>query len=167
MDDRQRPSPASTSSSSGNQCRRRHVVEEDAGDLAVACTGKSCQSCTAGVIADCVAVCCCPCAVVNILALAFVKLPWAVARRCIGGRRKRSRRRRLEEEQKRGEGGRDVISGNGRAGGETTSDDVLTGDGLNDYFSADDVWIEVYDEVGHLGFGRVSYTGIPSQTQQG
>ncbi|GER41337.1 hypothetical protein STAS_18051 [Striga asiatica] len=175
MDASQRRSPASTSSSSstaGNQCRRFRrgdVVEENSGDPAVACTGKSFQSCTAGVIADCVAVCCCPCAVVNILALAFVKLPWAVARRCIGGGRRRRRRRRLKEEQKWCEEGRDAISGDGRAGVETTSDRVLSGvvigEGLNDRFSAkgEDVWLELYDEVGHLGFGRVSFTGIPFQ----
>ncbi|CAA0833750.1 Unknown protein [Striga hermonthica] len=166
MDDSQRRSPASTSSSSssstaGNQCRRFRrggvVEEEDAGDPAVGCTGKSFQSCTAGVIADCVAVCCCPCAVVNILALAFVKLPWAVARRCIGGGRKRRRRRRLEGERKWCEEGRDVICGDGMAGFETTSDRVLSGvvvieEGLNDRFSAKGaVWLE---------FGRVSFNGI-------
>ncbi|KAI3463008.1 hypothetical protein Pfo_019671 [Paulownia fortunei] len=106
MDD-QNPSPASSSSSAagGKHCRRlrRHLVEEDEGDP-VACTGKSCQSCTAGVIADCVAVCCCPCAVVNILALAFVKLPWAVARKCLGRRKKKSRRKVLEEKRKCCEG---------------------------------------------------------------
>ncbi|KAL0450670.1 UNVERIFIED_CONTAM: hypothetical protein Slati_1623400 [Sesamum latifolium] len=96
MDDKY-PSSASSSTSSTvvvKPCRRRHAVEEDGGDP-VACTGKSCQSCT-GVIADCVAVCCCPCAVVNILALAFFKLPWAVARKCLGGRKKKSRRGMLE-----------------------------------------------------------------------
>ncbi|KAL6497536.1 hypothetical protein OROHE_027165 [Orobanche hederae] len=181
MDDNRRPSPSSSSSSSaavGNSCRRvrRHVEEEngEAVDLAGACTGRSCRSCTAGAIADCVAVCCCPCAVVSLLALAFVKLPWAVARKCLWGRRKRNRRRRLEEKRKCTEGGGGGISGSGRAEEETTSDSVLTGDltsGVsNDRFSAEikmgelDFWSEV--GVGQLcfgSFGRVSYSGIPFQ----
>ncbi|KAG6410217.1 hypothetical protein SASPL_128270 [Salvia splendens] len=92
MCDRKASPPSSSSSSAAavNRCWSRHSAEEEVG-----CTGRSCQSCTAGVIADCVAVCCCPCAVVNIFTLAFVKLPWSVARRCIG--RRRERRRRLEE----------------------------------------------------------------------
>lgn len=174
----QNPSPASSSSSStaaGNRCRRvrRHVVEEDAVDQ-VACTGKSCQSCTAGVIADCVAVCCCPCAVVNLLALAFVKLPWAVARKAIGRRKKKKKSRRRALEGKR-EGARDGISEKGGAEEGTTSEIVLScrggvtteGEG-NDHFSAEfkaeEVWLELY-EVGHLGFGRVSFTGIPFQNK--
>ncbi|KAL0431656.1 UNVERIFIED_CONTAM: hypothetical protein Sradi_0791600 [Sesamum radiatum] len=173
MDD-QNPSPASTSSSAAavKDCRRlrRHSVDEDVGDP-VACTGKSCQSCTAGVIADCVAVCCCPCAVVSILALAFVKLPWAVARKCLGRQR---RKRMLEERRKRGGGDRDGISEKGRVE-EGMSEIVLSCRGgvigeeeeeVNDHFSAEfkaeEVWLELY-EVGHLGFGRVSFTGIPFQ----
>ncbi|GFP99725.1 hypothetical protein PHJA_002116600 [Phtheirospermum japonicum] len=159
MDDNQRRSPASSSSSSsaaaGKQCRRRlrrHAEDEDGGDPTVACTGKSCQSCTAGVIADCVAVCCCPCAVVNILTLAFVKLPWAVARRCLGGRRKVA------------------AGGDWRRGGNAAA--MGTGMGFREregqkrefrrILWAEDVWLELY-EVGHLGFGRVSFTGIPYQ----
>ncbi|KAK0590334.1 hypothetical protein LWI29_025518 [Acer saccharum] len=53
------------------------------GDL-IDCSGKYCRSCTAGLIADCVALCCCPCAVLNILALAFVKIPYKVGKRCLG-----------------------------------------------------------------------------------
>ncbi|KAL3640119.1 hypothetical protein CASFOL_011897 [Castilleja foliolosa] len=176
MDDSQRRSPTSSSSSSaGKQCRRRmrrHEEEdEDGGDRTVTCTGKSCQSCTAGVIADCVAVCCCPCAVVNIMTLAFVKLPWAVARRIFGGRRKSNSRRRLEERRKCcGDGDMDGISGKGGVEEGISSDIVLSGavigEELNDHFSAEfraeDVWLEMY-EVGNLGFGRVSFTGIPYQ----
>ncbi|KAL3636630.1 hypothetical protein CASFOL_018929 [Castilleja foliolosa] len=177
MDDNQRRSPNSSSSTaaygkqSSRRRLRRHKEDEDTGDRTVACTGKSCQSCTAGVIADCVAMCCCPCAVVNILMLAFVKLPWAVARRCLDGRRKSNRRRRLEERRKCcGDGDRDGISGKGGAEGGITSDIVLSGavigDELNDHFSAEfrteDVWLELYD-FGHLGFGRVSFTGISYQ----
>ncbi|XP_057791769.1 uncharacterized protein LOC131008752 [Salvia miltiorrhiza] len=160
MCDRSASPPSSSSSSSSSvaaasRCRSRHFTEED-GDAA-ACTGRSCQSCTAGVIADCVAVCCCPCAVVNLLTLAFVKLPWAVARRCLG--RRRERRRRLAEERRKrggdGEGAAEIVVNIGE-------------ELLNDEFGAElklgeDVWLELY-ELGHLGgFGRVSFTGIPFQ----
>ncbi|XP_047974002.1 uncharacterized protein LOC125216355 [Salvia hispanica] len=146
MCDRNASPPSSSSASS--RCRSRHSAEEEVG-----CTGRSCQSCTAGVIADCVAVCCCPCAVVNIFTLAFVKLPWAVARRCIG--RRRERRRRLEEERRKRDG--------------ATTSEIVVNIGeelLNDEFGAElkgeEVWLELY-ELGHLGFGRVSFTGIPFQ----
>ncbi|KAL0331962.1 UNVERIFIED_CONTAM: hypothetical protein Scaly_2097700 [Sesamum calycinum] len=172
MDDKY-PSSASSSTSSTavvKPCRRRHAVEDDGGDP-VACTGKSCQSCTAGVIADCVAVCCCPCAVVNILALAFFKLPWAVARKCLGGRKKKSRRGMLEgkkecsrledrggiSEKKRVENGTSEnasSSPGGRIGEEEPNDNFSA------EFRAEEVWLELY-EVGHLGFGRVSFTGVP------
>ncbi|KAL6507313.1 hypothetical protein OROGR_023508 [Orobanche gracilis] len=177
MDDNRRPSRSSSSSSasssnSGNQCRslRRQVDDEEAGDAEVACTGRSCESCTAGAIADCVALCCCPCSVVNFLALALVRLPWAVARKCLDRRRKRNRRRRLEEKRERKccEGGSDWNSANGD---ETTSDAVLSAavisEGLNDLFSAEfklgDFWSELYKEVQPLDFGRVSFSGIPFQ----
>ncbi|KAL3624250.1 hypothetical protein CASFOL_033066 [Castilleja foliolosa] len=166
MDD-QNASPASSSTIVAvGKNRRRHSVEEDGGDPVV-CAGNTCKSCTAGVIADCVAVCCCPCGVVNILALAFLKLPWAVARKCIGGggRRKSGRRGMLEEMR-----GRDGISEKGRAedgSSEIVSSSVGAGVGEigfgNDSFGpADNVWLEL-SEVRHLGFGRVSFTGVPFQ----
>ncbi|KAL6521777.1 hypothetical protein OROGR_018346 [Orobanche gracilis] len=175
MDDNRRPSRSSSSSSSssaasGKQCRRRQVEDEEAGYAEVACTGRSCESCTAGAIADCVAVCCCPCSVVNFLALALVRLPWSVARKCLDRRRKRNRRRRLEEKRKRKcfEGDSDGTSANGE---ETTSDVVLSGavirEESNDLFSAEfklgDFWSELYKEVQPLDFGRVSFGGIPFQ----
>ncbi|KAK4417777.1 hypothetical protein Salat_2190400 [Sesamum alatum] len=172
MDDKYPSSTTSSTSSTAvvKPCRRRHAVEEDGGDP-VSCTGKSCQSCTAGVIADCVAVCCCPCAVVNILALAFFKLPWAVARKCLAGRKKKSRRRRMLEGKKecsredrvgipekgRVENGTSEIASSS-PGGRICEDEQ--NDNFSAEFSAEEVWLELY-EVGHLGFGRVSFTGVP------
>ncbi|GFP99960.1 hypothetical protein PHJA_002140100 [Phtheirospermum japonicum] len=168
MDDRD-ASPASSSTivAVGKHRRRlhRHAPDEDGGDPA-ACTGKSCQSCTAGVIADCVAVCCCPCGVVNILTLAFLKLPWAVARKCVGGRRRKSRRGMLEEmrgrdgnsEKGRAEDGTSEIVSSSIGGG--VGEGGLGNDNFGAEFRAEDVWLELY-EVGHLGFGRVSFTGVP------
>ena len=48
-------------------------TEEDGGDR-IKCSGKSCRSCAAALIADCVALCCCPCAVINFLTFALVKV---------------------------------------------------------------------------------------------
>ncbi|KAL3813798.1 hypothetical protein ACJIZ3_015066 [Penstemon smallii] len=162
MDD-QNPSPASSSSSTAvaKHCRhlRRHAVEEESGDP-VTCTGKSCHSCTAGVIADCVAVCCCPCAVVNIFALAFVKLPWAVARKCISRRKMKSRRRMMEEKRKCGGISEKERVEEGASSEIVVSSPEIGEDELNDDFSAEEIWLELY-EIGHLGFGRVSFTGIP------
>ncbi|XP_042001639.1 uncharacterized protein LOC121751006 [Salvia splendens] len=137
MCDRKASPPSSSSSSAAavNRCWSRHSAEEEVG-----CTGRSCQSCTAGVIADCVAVCCCPCAVVNIFTLAFVKLPWSVARRCIG--RRRERRRRLEEAMTS-----EIVVNIG---------EELLNDELGAELKGEEVWLELY-ELGHLGFGR----GVP------
>lgn len=135
-------------------------MEEDVGDP-VTCTGKSCQSCTAGVIADCVAMCCCPCAVVNILALAFFKLPYAMARKCI---RRRKRQRIAEERKKCGREDFKVISGNvegiiGNLDMEIVGNDIFSAE-FDDNSKVEEVWLELYD-IGHLGFGRVSFTGLP------
>ncbi|KAL1538561.1 hypothetical protein AAHA92_27291 [Salvia divinorum] len=113
----------------------------------VACTGKSCESCAARAIGDCVALCCCPCAVVNCFVLAFVRLPWAVARR----RLRRSRRRvEVEEERKSDtldEGMLEVVAAE------------AAGEGAEECVSAEELWFELA-EIGHLGFGRVSSAGI-------
>ncbi|XP_057760819.1 uncharacterized protein LOC130981226 [Arachis stenosperma] len=58
------------------------MEEGGGGESTMECSAKLCKSCTAGLIADCVALCCCPCAVLHCFALAFVKAPWVVGRRC-------------------------------------------------------------------------------------
>ncbi|KAL3629207.1 hypothetical protein CASFOL_026429 [Castilleja foliolosa] len=164
MDDRD-PPPATLSTSIGEHCC--HPVEEDGGDT-VACNGKSCRSCTAGVIADCVAVCCCPCGVVNILTLAFLKLPLAVARRSIGGWRKKSKQDKVEEKsggdgslgEGRAEDGTSEIVSAAEAGDGVCGPAATGGGGLgNDDFGAEDVWLELH-EVEQMGFGRVSFSGV-------
>ncbi|KAL2523329.1 hypothetical protein Fot_27252 [Forsythia ovata] len=151
-----------------NRNRNRHAVVDDDGVDPITCTGKSCQSCTAGVIADCVAVCCCPCAVVNLLALAFIKVPWMVGRKCFGMGKKN---RRLEKKRKCERSYSDCcgdtfgISGKGRVNGGTVSEIVSPEEELPDNFSAGFEAEEILYEIGHLGFGRVSFTGIPSETK--
>ncbi|XP_051141244.1 uncharacterized protein LOC127258445 [Andrographis paniculata] len=148
--------------------RSEEDEDESAAAAAAACSGKSCQSCTAGAIADCVAVCCCPCAVVNFLTLAFLKLPWAVARRCLG-RRSRRQQRRLEAPEGRGD--MEGISEKMRVE-EGISEIALSASGVtvyerNDNFGAEFKVEEVWLEVGHMGFGRVSFTGTPPAQTQG
>ncbi|XP_073311530.1 uncharacterized protein [Primulina huaijiensis] len=160
----QNPSPASSTSPSAAvgrsrryHCRRRHMVEEDEGD-SVACTGESCQSCTAWVIADCVALCCCPCAVVNLLTLTFLKLPWTVARRFIRRRKKEKIRKIMDKERRCGAGGdTDGISRKERVN-ECTSGIVWEEGETDNPAAAEEIWLELY-EVGHLAFGRVSFSG--------
>ncbi|CAL4974904.1 unnamed protein product [Urochloa decumbens] len=53
------------------------------------CTAQTCRSCVAVTLADVIALGCCPCAVVSLLGLAFVKAPLAVARRCLRRLRRR------------------------------------------------------------------------------
>ncbi|CAL4948322.1 unnamed protein product [Urochloa decumbens] len=53
------------------------------------CTAQTCRSCVAVTLADVIALGCCPCAVVSVLGLAFVKAPLAVARRCLRRLRRR------------------------------------------------------------------------------
>ncbi|XP_075507326.1 uncharacterized protein LOC142544139 [Primulina tabacum] len=145
---------------------RRYGVEEVEGGDSIGCTGKSCQSCTAGVIADCVAVCCCPCAVVNLLALAFLKLPWAVARRCLRHRKTKRNQIIVEEAARKWcEGDLDEILRKSRAcegiSGiameEEVSGKICAG------FEIEEIWYE----VGHLGFGRVSFTGVNNLNDEG
>lgn len=54
---------------------------------------QSCGTCGASAVASCVALCCCPCAVVGCLTLALVKAPYAAGRRCVArlaaGKRRR------------------------------------------------------------------------------
>ncbi|WCJ20995.1 hypothetical protein M5689_003189 [Euphorbia peplus] len=146
---------------------------DEGGDL-IECSGKYCGSCAAGLIADCVAICCCPCGLINILAFAFVKVPWMVGRKCLGSVKKRRKRKKdkkmlkcqeEEEEEEEDDGDRDgnmrkrrveegiiEIVGSGLIIGEEM------GMGLGG-FEAERVWLELYKD-GHLGFGRVSFTGI-------
>ncbi|KAI3704792.1 hypothetical protein L1987_75021 [Smallanthus sonchifolius] len=143
-----------------NKRRSRRQVEDGGGE----CSGKACQSCTARVIADCMAVCCCPCAVVNFFTLTFLKLPWMMGRKCLhhlGSKRKKKKLLKSE--------GKDVISRK-EQGENGNSRKVNTIEEENDEaesskysarFEAERVWLELY-KVDNLGFGRVSFNGIQS-----
>ncbi|KAK1410114.1 hypothetical protein QVD17_36647 [Tagetes erecta] len=121
------------------------------------CTRKSCQSCTGRVIADCVAVCCCPCAIVNFFTLTFVKLPWMMGRKCLVNRK---RKKKLRNEGKDGS----FVKEEGLNADSAEATDIEEEQGGCKYsarFEAERVWLELY-KVDHLGFGRVSFNGIQS-----
>ncbi|KAJ4912046.1 Uncharacterized protein Rs2_06667 [Raphanus sativus] len=183
-----------------NRRQQRHYNHHTHGDEDK-CSGKRCRSWAAGAIADCLALCCCPCAIINFLTLTFVKVPWMIGRRCLGGRRKKKNKRRLHERQRSGKiNGEDGFQhhSNHQCQFETAEEDEKCGGGGdedddNDHrfvverdgsltkeeeeekkttsvsgseesrtsakVEAERVWLELY-QIGHLGFGRVSFTEI-------
>ncbi|XP_071738984.1 uncharacterized protein [Rutidosis leptorrhynchoides] len=133
----------------------RNPVEDARG---VKCSGKSCKSCTARVIADCVAVCCCPCAVVNFFTLTFLKLPWMMGRKCL------SKKKKLKIVKGTNVIPRKEQCENGDLGKVTAiveDDEEMDNNKYSARFEAVRVWLELY-RVDHLGFGRVSFNGIQS-----
>lgn len=131
--------------------KHRHAVVVD--DDPIKCSGKSCRSCSGGLIADCIAVCCCPCAVVNILALAFLKFPWMVGRKCL----RMVKKKKLEENDKSTTDRVDTVEE-----GIVMTSSTFGDEELKDSFCAkndvEQVWLDLY-QVGHMGFGRLSFTG--------
>jgi len=124
----------------------------------------SCRSCGGVLLADCIALSCCPCAVVNFLALACLKVPWVVGRKCLRVLTDRSKVRD-ERGRKKGEGmemiGVKSLEKRGRDEGEVGA--VLSnciGEGEGGPNSEGELaWLEL-DQVAQWGFGRVSFSGI-------
>ncbi|KAK9067292.1 hypothetical protein SSX86_014618 [Deinandra increscens subsp. villosa] len=154
--------PPRTAAGSGTGITRRkhgYPVEAAGADdpqPEVGCSGKSCQSCTAGVIADCVAVCCCPCAVVNLFTLTFFKLPWMIGRKCLGLGNKKKRKLKNNEKKEK-----DVNAISRKDEGLEMKSEQEEKDEYSARYEAEKVWLELY-KVDQLGFGRVSFTGIQS-----
>lgn len=97
---------------------------------------------------------------VNLLTLAFVKVPYMMGRKCLGKRKKKKKREMVLEREKEGIFWRENEMGVEIGIGEELGMEKEE----NDYsarFEAEKVWLELY-QVGHLGFGRVSFTGIQS-----
>ncbi|PKU87596.1 uncharacterized protein LOC110098517 [Dendrobium catenatum] len=109
----------------------------------------SCNSCAAAALADIIAVSCCPCAVLNFLALAFFKLPCAAGRRCM--RIVKRSRGALEEV-----GGAVKREGLENKNVELRVESVM-GMEIGDMME-ERAWKEMY-QVGQWGFGRVSVSG--------
>ncbi|XP_052197508.1 uncharacterized protein LOC127804647 [Diospyros lotus] len=148
--------PSRVRSKDGSASRRGQAGKtsrcstEDGGDP-VECSGKSC---VAGAIADCVAVCCCPLALVSLLALAFFKAPWMMGRRCLGlgkkNRQKQERRRKFEGSE--GDSVEGMNENSVKAGAETGNWEIGFGTGL-EAEEEQELWLDLY-KLGHLGFGR-------------
>ncbi|KAF3334880.1 hypothetical protein FCM35_KLT21484 [Carex littledalei] len=127
-------------------------------------SGRSCQSCTALVLADCIALCCCPCCVVSFLSLALVKAPWMVGRRCLAMLKKR---RCFLQKQKRVSdmGEKEIVEEKGKGVLEEKCE--VWGKIQQNYQMVDfgdeseKIWAEFY-QIGQWGFGRVSFS---KQTQ--
>jgi hypothetical protein len=122
------------------------------------CTARSCRSCVAVTLADAIALGCCPCAVVSLLGLAFVKAPLAVARRC--HRRLRRRRGELRYKKRVRDDDMDTAAWKGEvvgmdAGRESTA--RRTSSSSSGRLDAEKVWMEMY-RLGQWGFGRLSVT---------
>ncbi|WVZ99652.1 hypothetical protein U9M48_044915 [Paspalum notatum var. saurae] len=129
-------------------------------------TTATCRSCAAVAIADCVALGCCPCAVVSLLGLALVKAPLAVGRRCVA--RLRTRRRfRLLLRKKRVRDADAVVApcARGKAAAATTPPPpgegvaaVAAAPGQGQQAEAELAWVDEMYPVSHWGFGRVSFS---------
>lgn len=186
-----------------NRRHHRHYNHHLTHGDEVKCSGKRCRSWAAAAIADCVALCCCPCAIINLLTLTFVKVPWMIGRRCLGGgsgrNKKKKKRRLLHRKGRRGKmNGEDEFQhhNNHHCRFETAEEEEKCGGDYDDHrfvverdgsltkedeeegekptsfkgdhhdesrisarVEAERVWLELY-QIGHLGFGRVSFTGI-------
>ncbi|GMH25636.1 hypothetical protein Nepgr_027479 [Nepenthes gracilis] len=160
-----------THKSSRSRDRRNcRFTEEETGDL-IECSGKHCLSCTAALIADSVAVCCCPLAVVSLLALAFVKVPYMLGRRCLGLGKMRKTKGKCKKIDSTGDEfvkkrGVSLTSGREKEGKsdsvfEFGCEETDKRNSLCARFEAENFFLELY-EVGQLGFGRVSFHGIQS-----
>ncbi|WJX72357.1 hypothetical protein P8452_56244 [Trifolium repens] len=138
--------------------KRFAAIDDSETDL-IECSGKYCKSCTTGLIADCVALCCCPCVVLHCFALAFIKAPWIMGRKCLGlgNKHKNKNKSGCCHKRKCIKGHQDVnvvLEGNKEM-------DLKIGwptspmDSVNVGFEAEKVWHELY-QIGHLDFGRCS-----------
>ncbi|MCL7022782.1 hypothetical protein MKW94_017185 [Papaver nudicaule] len=204
---------AKTRSTRSSKRRRQPHVNEDHEDgnvEVIECSNDHCSSCTANAVADCIAVCCCPCAIVNMFILAFVKVPWMMGRKCYrfvkrkGRMLQKSDNDGSSDESKTSSNSSSSTSSSGGSGCsrseykdvvierersnlkrervmllddeklvELSSGLFVNGGSNGDdgqqqnfcaRFEAEKVWLELY-QLGHLGFGRVSFTGI--STHQG
>ncbi|WVZ69378.1 hypothetical protein U9M48_018174, partial [Paspalum notatum var. saurae] len=148
------------------QCQGVPVVDQ------AECTAQTCRSCVALTLADVVALGCCPCAVVSLLGLAFVKAPLAVARRCL--RRLRRRRGELRHKKRVRDDVDPAKPGRVLALAEATtthdagaaskcaraSNSSSSSSSASGRLDAEKVWMEMY-RVGHWGFGRLSISMAP------
>ncbi|KAG9159669.1 hypothetical protein Leryth_017389 [Lithospermum erythrorhizon] len=162
---------------------RNNVAEDDGGVDPIECTGKSCKSCTGGLIADCVAVSCLALVLfLNILAFTFLKIPYLMGRKWLSkGRMKiKSKEKKKwelikEKTSKRGVAALEGRNGNSRRVSVENEEVGLENEAMElgneevkNHFSAQEeemFWLELY-RIGHLGFGRVSFSSCGSSQRK-
>jgi hypothetical protein len=137
------------------------------------CSTQTCQSCSAFVMGDCIALCCCPCSVVHLLAFSLVKAPYLVGRRCykILTKKRRFLQKRISDV---GESDGEIVIGLKYKDFDSKSGELgmgVWGMGLGDCknvsngrlsakLDAEKIWMDLY-QVGHWGFGRISFSTNP------
>ena len=156
--------------SGGGPTRKSRYAIDEGGDV-IECSSKHCQSCTAGLVADCVALCCCPCALVNLITLAFIKVPWMIGKNCLRGIKRKKLKLEIKRKGKKnsdGEGNTVRRERDCNLRKRMVAEGILeiaTGFGEEKemaarFGEADRLWLEL-SQSGHLGFGRVSFTDAP------
>ncbi|XP_022741281.1 uncharacterized protein LOC111292911 [Durio zibethinus] len=118
----------------------------------------------------------------SILTLALVKVPWKMGRKCLGLEKKKKRNRVEMKRKCKKSCCNCCSSSSNEVGDDHDHHDHQFGDGnlgerigveegiwelsteeemgnFSARFEAERFWLELY-QVGHLGFGRVSFTGI-------
>lgn len=121
------------------------------------CKGEVC-SCAASFTADCAAICCCPCAILHLLVLAFVKVPSSFARKAVCYARKkaalRTSNRKNPADHKDDHDDEDQHRGRYSFSPWSCPDSPSTSHGspAPPKFDTQKLWTELY-EAGHIGFG--------------
>ncbi|KAG0491175.1 hypothetical protein HPP92_008038 [Vanilla planifolia] len=143
----------------GGEARRR-VREGVAGgdkdvDESARRTERSCHSCAADAVADTIAVCCCPCAVVSQLFLAVLKVPSALGSRCLQIARRRGGALKKDGGGKNGESGTISVGESREKKADLRVESLVEISSAWNEAEEERAWKEMY-LAGHWGFGRVS-----------
>lgn len=146
--------------------RKSRYAVDDPGDR-IECSGKYCKSCSGALIADCVALCCCPCALLNLLTLAFIKVPWMVGRKCLGLGKSKGQKRKSKRGSSSIDGDDQHLRHHRRCEVEREIEERMPEispdqmECVSARLEAEMVWLELH-QIGHLGFGRLSFSGMQS-----
>ncbi|KAM0945982.1 hypothetical protein DsansV1_C09g0089951 [Dioscorea sansibarensis] len=160
----------------GDAWRHRSPRTDEPTDI-VECSGKCCRACTAFILADCIAVSCCPCAVLSLLTMALFKVPLMVGRRFFSSLKKKGGNISNNNNKKKKKNTAVVVVEKGTNGDDEAVKDVIVSknsfeeeEGVNACINghlfggleAERVWLEIY-QVGNWGFGRVSFSGVKGE----
>ncbi|CAK8533640.1 unnamed protein product [Lathyrus sativus] len=142
----------------GNRSTNKRFTTVDDGEADIECSGKHCKSCTSGLVADCVALCCCPCVVLHCFSLPFI-----MGKKCLGlGSKNKNKKKRCCYKKKCKREHKDVdgvvLEGKKEEGLDVEqSTSSMDNVHVNDGFEAEKVWHDLH-QIRHLGFGWVSFS---------